>query len=196
MKITTRQSGLVLIAFLSWGGALALSGTIGYYSKNVVPDLVLQVVFKYLTGVVAITWVFSYSVYTKLVDITDAPGLDYQQHRSLESIVKVKIRKFWINAIILGFIGVLLNIPSILQEAKIPVPSLVYSLTFMALVLCFSFLLNSWGQLEEIRQLKSKLREDQRREDLRTQQLKNLPPSAGKDWENDPKLDGFRNSSP
>ena len=196
MRKMPRQSGLALITTLSLVAVVLCAGISGYFAKAYVPEPILQAIFKYLTGVVAVTWLFSFSIYGKLADITDAPGLDYNQHRRLEQIVRTKIRSFWINAVGLAFIAALLNLPTVLQEAKVSIHSLVYSLTFTAFSLCILLLVNSWLQLEEIRQLRSKLKEDQRREELRNEQLKNIAPSSEKAWESDSKLDGFRNNRP
>ena len=76
MKVLVRQFGLSFTAYLVWITAFISFAVIGYFSRKFIPDLILQIVFKYLTVVVAITWMFSYSVYTKLVDITDSAGLD------------------------------------------------------------------------------------------------------------------------
>ena len=170
-------------------------GVAGYFSERYVPYLVLISLLKYFIGIIGVVWVFSLTVYNKLSDVTDISGLDYRQHRNIEGEIRARLHWFWLRAIFLGLLALGMYVPTILDEAKLHIPAWVFSAAFAALALALFALRRLWGELEEIRELKSYVKEIERREKERADQVKALKDAHKGKWESDPKLDGFRNGN-
>ena len=175
------------------GAALAgCAGAAGFYGSAYVPPVLFAGVLKYAIGIVGVVWLFSLSVYNKLSDATDMPGLDYQQHRNLEIEIRTRLSWFWMRALFLAFVALFMYAPSILQDVKMPVPALVFGAACAALLLALFSLRRLWHELEEIRELRSHIKEIERREGERAAQVKGLKEGLKGDWEPDERLRGFR----
>lgn len=179
------------------GGVLAVCAGVGGYALAgyIIPALFAGLL-KYAIGIVGIVWLFSLNVYNKLSDSTDLGGLDYRQHRHLEAEIRVRLNWFWMRALFLAIISFLLYAPSILSDAKLPIPPWVFGAACAALSLALFSLRRLWNELEEIRELKSHIKELERREAERANQVKALKDGAKNPWEPDARLDGFRNTTP
>lgn len=173
----------------------AAAGALGYFASQVLPHDVLVPLLKYAISIIGVAWLFSLSVYNKLSDVTDISGLDFRQHRNLEIQVHQRLRKFWLRALFLSLLALTMYVPTVLSEAKRIVPDEVIAAAFGALALGLLFLQRLWVALDEIRALKSYVKELERREKERADQLKALKEGTDDAWAPDPKLDGFRNSA-
>lgn len=165
----------------------------GYFASRYVAQAVLVPLLKFTIGIIGVAWLFSLTVYNKLSDVTDIPGLDFRQHRNIELEIHARLQWFWLRAIFLGLIALAIYVPTILSEAKLAIPDWVISVAFGALALGLFSLRRLWGELEEIRELKSYVKEIERREKERADQVKNLKEGVKDDWKSDSRLDGFRN---
>ena len=181
----TALSGAVVAGFAS---------VIGYVASDHVPHVLFAGVLKYAIGLLGIVWLFSLNVYNKLSDVTDMPGLDYRQHRDIEVEIRTRLSWFWIRALFLGLVAVLLFAPSLLTEAKMCIPAWLFGAAGAALALALFSLRRLWNELEEIRELRSRVKELERREAERTAQLKSLKEGTRAGWSADDRLDGFRNA--
>lgn len=179
------------------GGALALcGGAAGYFAVRYINPALFSGLLKYAIGIVGIVWLFSLTVYNKLWDSTDMAGLDYRQHRHLEAEIRSRLNWFWMRAMFLAILALLLYTPSILTDAKLSVPAWVFGTACAALLLALFSLRRLWAELEEIRELRSYIKELERREVERDKQVKALKDSVKSGWEPDPKLAGFRDAEP
>lgn len=147
---------------------------------------------KYSIGIIGIVWAFSMLAYNKLWDVTDLPGLDFRQHRNIEIEVRSSLQWFWLRAIFLGILGLIMSVPAIIFEAKIALPNWVIRCAFVAFALALFSLRRLWDELEEIRELKSRIKEIERMEKERAEQIKSLKESLKDGWSQDSQLDGFR----
>jgi len=194
MKFNDRHvSGIARTIFLAffvvgiaaWGG-IALS-------KYIQLEL-LAALLKYSTAVVGVIWLFSVTVYNKLSDITDISGLDYEQHRQIEVEVRGRLHWFWFRALVLGILALGIYLPAIAVEIKISLTSSMIAIGFSSLALSLFSLRRIWRELEDIRQLRSYIKEIERREKERTDQIKELKEGSKTEWKPDNALDGFRSS--
>jgi hypothetical protein len=173
----------LVVSIAAWGG---------YALSAHVPMELLSALLKYSTGIIGIIWLFSVTVYNKLSDITDISGLDYKQHRHIEVEVRGRLQWFWFRALVLGLLALGVNLPSIALEVKLPISPRMIAAGFGALALSLFSLRRIWRELEEIRQLKSYIKELERREKERADQVKELKDGLKAEWEPDTALDGFR----
>jgi len=183
---TVVASGVVGVSFWS----------VGYYGGRFINEVVFAGLLKYAIGLVSVVWVFSLLVYQKLSDATDMPGLDFRQHRHLESEIRSRLNWFWVRAMFLALMALILFLPSLLLEAKIGVPPWVFGAACAALGVSLFSLWGLWHELEEIRELKSHIKEIERREAERASQVKSLKEGLREPWVPDEKLDGFRGRPP
>lgn len=175
------------------GGLFAFgSASIGYYAAMLIPHAVVTAFLKYAIGLVGVVWLFSLNVYNKLSDVTDLPGLDYRQHRNLEVEVRSRLQWFWVRALFLAVVALAMYIPSMITEAKLPVPRWTFGLATGALALALFSLRRLWSEMEEIRELRSHVKELERREKERAEKVKALKDGRKGGWEPDARLDGFR----
>jgi len=161
-------------------------------SIRFVPEEITIKLLKYSIGLIGIVWAFSLLVYNKLWDVTDLPGLDYRQHRNIEVEIRSRLQWFWLRALFLGLLALMMSIPAIVSEAKYIVPNIVIHIAFCSFAMAFYSLRGLWAELEEIRELKSYVKEIERREKERAEQVKALKDAAKDEWSNDHNLDGFR----
>lgn len=179
------------------GGVLAAgAGVAGYFAAGYISPALFAGLLKYAIGAVGIVWLFSLNVYNKLSDSTDMPGLDYRQHRHLEVEIRARLNWFWMRAMFLAIVALFLYAPSILSDAQLPIPAWVFSAACAALLLALFSLRRLWAELEEIRELRSHIKELERREAEREKQVKALKEGAKNPWEPDARLAGFRDSRP
>lgn len=178
---------LALLLFIA-----AFSG--GYYASLHIPHEVIAPLLKYAIGIIGVVWFISLTVYNKLSEVTDISGLDYHQHRNVESEIRARLQWFWLRAIFLGLLALTMYAPTILAEAKFPIPDWVVGIASGALALALFSLRRLWKELEEIRELKSYVKEIERREKERIDQIKSLK-EGQEEWKPDPLLNGFREGS-
>lgn len=190
-KTSNNLINTALYAVLVCGIAIGSS----YIATLYLPTIFIVKLLKFLIGIIAIVWAFSMLVYNKLWDITDLPGLDYRQHRNIEIEVRSRLYWFWLRAIFLGLLTIIMYVPSIIHEAEYCLPYWIIRAAFVAFGLALFSLRHLWVELEEIRELKSHVKELERQEKERLDQLKLLKDGAEDNWSQDPNLDGFRASS-
>jgi hypothetical protein len=151
---------------------------------------------KYAIGLVGVVWLFSLNVYNKLSDVTDLAGIDYKQHRNLEIEVQSRLQWFWVRAFVLALLALAMYTPSILAEAKQPIQDWVFGFSSGALALAIFSLRRLLSEMEEIRELRSHVKELERREKERVEVLNNLKADAKVAWLPDERLEGFRGKPP
>lgn len=194
MKKNHNMRRSVLFTAIAGGSIFFLMSMGGYFSAPYIPAAVTISLLKFSIAIIGIVWFFSLAVYNKLSDITDLLGLDYHQHRNIESEIRSRLHWFWIRAIFLGLLAILIYTPSIVREAGFSVPSWLIAIAFGSLGLAFYSLKPLWGELEEIREFKSYVKEIERREKERTEQIKTMKDGLKTEWQIDQNLDGFRKS--
>lgn len=196
MSGTSPRRTSVLVTALAGGVLAAGAGVGGYLGSRYVDAGLFAGLLKYAVGIVGVVWIFSLTVYQKLSDVTDMPGLDFRQHRHLEVEIRARLNWFWLRAMFLATMALALYVPSILVDAKLPVPAWVFGAACAALAVSLFSLWGLWHELEEIRGLRSHIKEIERREAERTTQVKAMKEGLKGPWEPDPKLDGFREPPP
>ncbi len=164
----------------------------GYWLAGRLPALLLLSFLKYSSAIIALVWVFSFSIYNKLSDLTDISGLDYRQHRDIEMAIRQRLRGFWLRAVGIALLGLATYSPVFMSDARLPIPAWAYAVSLSALALALLALWRLWAELEDIRAFKSHLKEIERREKERADQLKQLKEAQAGEWEADSGLDGFR----
>lgn len=192
MNTGTRSRCGVLKTTLTAGVIFIVSVLFGNFATQYIPHKLLIPLLKFSIAIVGVVWFFSLTVYNKLSDITELSGLDFRQHRNIEIEIRARLHGFWLRAIYLGLLALIMYSPSILSEANITTPNWLIGLAFGALALAFFSLRPLWVELEEIRELKSYVKEIERCEKEKTEKLKKLNESLKTEWQPDPSLDGFR----
>ena len=196
MSAEQRPKHSVLRTALSGGISVAILAAAGYYAAQHVAGSILVGLMKYAIGLVGVVWLFSLNVYNKLSDVTDLAGIDYKQHRNLEIEVQARLQWFWIRAFFLAVVALAMYLPSILTDAKQPVPAWVFGLAGGALALAAFSLRRLLSEMEEIRELRSHVKELERREKERAELVKSLKDDSKGAWTPDERLDGFRSEPP
>jgi len=192
--VNTRQS--VLRTTLTGAAIFVAFAVGGYFVNRYVPQAVITSLLKFAIGIIGVAWFFSLTVYNKLSDVTDLSGLDFRQHRNVEVEIRMRLHWFWLRAIFLGLLALIMYVPTILTEAKLVTPNWVLEAAFGALALALFSLRCLWAELEEIRELRSYVKEIERREKERTDQVKILKEGLKDEWKSDSLLDGFRKDPP
>lgn len=192
-RVTAARPG-VLRTTLTGILVFAAAAVSGYFASRYTAQAVLVPLLKYTIGIIGVAWFFSLTVYNKLSDVTDISGLNFRQHRNIEIEISARLHWFWLRAIFLGLLALAIFVPTILSEAKLTIPDWVIAAAFGALALALFSLRRLWGELDEIRELKSYVKEIERREKERADQVKALKESGKDEWKPDPRLDGFRNN--
>lgn len=194
-RVPSRRAGVAATALIG-GSIAALAGFGGFFGSRYVDAVLFAGLLKYAVGLVGVVWLFSLTVYQKLSDVTDMPGLDFRQHRNLEVEIRARLNWFWMRAMFLAGMALALYVPSILQDAKISVPAWVFGAACAALAVSLFSLWGLWHELEEIRGLRSHIKEVERREAERAAQVKAMKEARKDGWEKDERLDGFRSPPP
>lgn len=194
-RVTPSRPGVLRTA-LAGVAVFAVAAISGYFASRYTVQAVLVPLLKYTISIIGVVWFFSLTVYNKLSDVTDISGLDFRQHRNVELEIHARLHWFWLRAIFLGLLALAMYVPTILSEAKFAIPDEVIAAAFGALALALFSLRRLWGELDEIRELKSYVKEIERREKERADQVKALKEGIKDDWKPDPLLDGFRNDPP
>lgn len=177
-----------LIRTVSLGAICVAAGaSFGFWIAGVLPDQTLISFLKYSTVLLGIVWAFSMIVYNKLYDLTELAAIDYKQHRGLESAIRLRLQWFWFRAVILGLCSLVINVPMFMKDGGLALTPLIFSIAFGVLMLSLFLLRRVWLELEDIRELRSEVKEIERREKKRTEQVQVLKEGA-KNWEDDPRL--------
>lgn len=187
MKVSMPFKGSIVETTFVGAFAVIAGGSAGFWLSCSVPEGALISFLKYATVVLGVVWIFSMIIYNKLSDLTEIPGIDYKQHRGLESAIQVRLRWFWFRAGALAIAGLTANLPTFLVDGGIKPAPLIFSVAAGALALGLFLLRRVWAELEEIRQLRSEVKELERREQLRAKQIDSLKKGA-ESWDTDPTL--------
>ncbi len=177
-------------------GALIViaGGSAGFWVARIVPDGALISFFKYATVLLGVVWGFSMIIYNKLSDLTDIPGIDYKQHRGLESAIRLRLQWFWFRAGALGIAALVANLPMFFKDGGIAPKPWTFAVAAGALGLSLFLLRRVWAELEDIRELRSEVKELERREQQRAEQIQSLKEGVVV-WESDSKLGGLGRNS-
>ena len=186
MRISTKQHN-VARTFTVGLLATMVGAAVGFWAAGLVPSGTLISILKYSTVLLGIVWAFSMIVYNKLSDLTDVAGIDYKQHRGLESAVRLRLQWFWFRALILALAGLVANVPMFLRDGGTTPGTLSFSIATGSLALALILLRRVWAELEEIRALRSEVKELERREKQRAEQIASLREGVT-DWKADPQL--------
>lgn len=174
----TLSFGVVCIAAGAW---------LGLWVAGVLPAQTLISFLKYSTVLIGVVWAFSMIVYNKLYDLTDLAAIDYKQHRGLESAIRLRLHWFWFRALILALCSIVVNVPMFMKDGGLNPTPTIFSIAFGVLVFSLFLLRRVWLELEDIRELRSEVKEIERREKKRTDQVQALKEGT-KNWEDDPRL--------
>jgi hypothetical protein len=169
---------------------VSTSAALGYWIAGFAPSGTLISLFTYATLLLGVVWGFSMLVYNKLSDITDLAGIDYKQHRGLECAVRLRLQWFWFRAVMLAITALTANLPKFLKDGGIAPPAWTFGVAAGSIALALFLLRRIWTELEDIRELRSEVKELERREKLRTDQIQKLKAGSG-DWKEDPKLNNL-----
>lgn len=187
--VLRRKPGVLRVAIT--GGLLVLMcAGAGYEVSTRVPDGTLISLIKYATVILAVVWGFSMAVYNKLSDLTEIDGIDYRQHRGLEVAIQLRLQWFWYRATLLGFVGLSANLPMFMKDGGITPPPWAFSVAFGSLALALYLLRRVWAELEEIRALRSEVKELERMEEKRAEQVRSLK-NGTEEWSPDARLSGI-----
>ncbi|OAI05296.1 hypothetical protein A1353_00210 [Methylomonas methanica] len=184
-----RNPSLFRTLFLG-GTGIAAGASFGFWITGVLPDQTLISFLKYSTVLLGIVWAFSMIVYNKLYDLTELAAIDYKQHRGLESAIRLRLQWFWFRAVVLGICSLIINVPMFMKDGGLAITPAIFSIAFGTLMLSLFLLRRVWLELEDIRELRSEVKEIERREKKRTDQIQALKEGA-KNWEDDPRLDNI-----
>lgn len=194
MKTVQRRGNGVLRTVI-FGSALVLLGAgAGFWLAGLLPDGTLISLVKYASVLLGVVWAFSMIVYNKLSDLTDLAGIDYRQHRGLEAAIQLRLQRFWYRATMLGLAGLAANIPMFLKDGGITPQPWVFAVSFGSLALGTFLLRGVWFELEDIRELRSEVKELERLEQRRAEQIQSLKNGNAEDWKDDPRLSGIGRS--
>lgn len=159
-----------------------LFGALGYSCVARVNNDVLATVFRYLTSIIGIIWLFTLSVYGKMVDLTDLPGLNYREHRNLEGEIRAWTHWFWLRGVFLVLMALAINLPQFLADAKIKAPPYTFIIAAIALGWSLVSITSLFGELEAIRRLRSRIKELERADKERAEQSKALGEAVKGGW--------------
>lgn len=190
MKAHLQRKSSIVRTVISGALIVATGASAGFWVAEIVPDGTLISFFKFATILLGVVWAFSMLVYNKLSDLTDLPGIDYKQHRGLESAIQLRLQWFWFRAGALGIAGLVANLPMFLKDGGITPMPWTFAIAAAALVLAMFLLRRVWAELEDIRELRSEVKELERRERERAEQIQSLRESVA-EWESNPKLGSF-----
>lgn len=186
-----QQFRLSIIRTIISGTLVVAAGAgAGLWVAGKVPDGTLISFFKFATILLGVVWAFSMLVYNQLSDLTDLPGIDYRQHRGLESAIQLRLQWFWFRAGALGIAGLVANLPMFLKDGGITPTPWTFAIAAASLVLALFLLRRVWTELEDIRELRSEVKELERMESQRAEQIQTLKDGVAA-WKADPKLGGF-----
>jgi hypothetical protein len=187
MSKASRRKPSLFRTLLLGAICVAIGSSFGFWVADVLPDRTLISFLKYATVLLGIVWAFSMIVYNKLYDLTELAAIDYKQHRGLESAIQLRLQWFWFRAVILGMSSLIINVPMFLKDGGIDPTPVFFSIAFGVLMLSLFLLRRVWLELEDIRELRSAVKEIERREKKRTEQVQALKDGT-KNWEDDPQL--------
>ncbi len=185
-QASRRNPSLFRTLFLG-GTCITAGASFGFWITGVLPDQTLISFLKYSTVLLGIVWAFSMIVYNKLYDLTELAAIDYKQHRGLESAIRLRLQWFWFRAVVLGVCSLIINVPMFMKDGGLAITPTIFSIAFGVLMLSLFLLRRVWLELEDIRELRSEVKEIERREKKRNDQVQALKEGA-KNWEDDPRL--------
>lgn len=188
MNASLRRRPSILRTAASGGIVISAGAIVGFWLAGIVPDGTLISVVKYATVLLGIVWAFSMIVYDRLSDLTDLAGIDYKQHRGLESAIHLRLQWFWYRATVLGIVGLTANLPLFLKDGGITPQSWTFAISAASLALAMFLLRRVWIELEDIRELRSEVKELERKEQQRATQARSLKDGVSGEWEADPQL--------
>jgi hypothetical protein len=127
----------------------------------------------------------------KLIDLSDLPGLDYEQQRRLEPIVRRKVARLWRVAWINLTAALVFFAVIVLMGEKDPAKALLY-VGFVALFVSGAFLCLLPGWVAEIQKFKWKMKEREKMIKARADAIAGLKAAGeGGDFKSDPGLDSY-----
>ena len=129
---------------------------------------------KWGIGIFAFLWTVLLGFMAKVSDVTDVPGITYEEHRRLDLIVKHKLRRLWSLSRLNVFASVLCSIPiSTLENGTAVSPWLCAAIGGLIGIGVFCVLLyETW--LEELREFRSEMKEKERLSKSREELLKSM----------------------
>jgi hypothetical protein len=166
----------------------------GIASVRYAPQEVVAGILKYAVAVVGVVWLFSVTVYNKLSDLSDLSGITFRQHRNIEVEIRSRLHWFWLRALFLALLAVMLYFPALLLEAKVVPTDAVFAAAGAALGISIFSLRRLLHELEEIRELRAYARQLAIREDEREKQVAELK-DTGTAWEPAPVFDALRGAN-
>jgi len=191
MKTHLQRKSSIVQTVISGTFIVVVGAGAGFWvARAGAPSGTLISILKYATVLLGVVWAFSMIVYNKLSDLTELPGIDYKQHRGLESAIQLRLQWFWFRAGLLGIAGLVTNLPMFLQDGGITPGPRAFAVATGSLVLALFLLRRVWAELEDIRELRSEVKELERREQQRINQIQSLKDGVA-EWESDPKLGGL-----
>ena len=157
MKIKLNPAGRVSQAGLMLLGALA-----GWAIFLWSPYHLIGAVSKTSAVFIGTVWVTVMAFALKVADVTEAPNLSPAEHRDLEAKARKAVKTVWLYAAGNVLAAILVLVPSVLVEGKMPVYAFAVAMAGAAVGFStHSVLAHAYWQ-EELRRFRSSLRERER----------------------------------
>ena len=166
----------------------AVAAAMGYFLAGRANTLLFAGLLRYSTGVIAIVWAFTMLVYGKIFDLTDMPGLRAREHTNLEHEVRSWIHSFWIKGLFLLLMALAVNLPQFLADAHLNVTASVFAVATVALAWSIQSIVALFSDLEDIRRLRSRVKQLERADAERAAASALLAADLAKPWVPDPEF--------
>jgi len=146
-----------------------------WLQKGVATSLISEV-FAWASGAAAAAWALAFYGFGKLSELTELPALYARQHSRVEVLVARYTRRLWGQGALLAVSALASALPALLLQSQTSVPEYVFWIAGAALGVVLSCVLRSYFLIEHVRKFKSEMRQQDRREAARREQLKTLTP--------------------
>ena len=149
---------------IAQAGIMLLGACVGGFLCAWAPYYLIATVSKTAAVFIGTVWVTVMAFALKIADVTEAPNLSPVEHRKLEAKVRAAVKTVWLYAAGNVLAAVLVLIPSVLAESRMP----IYDISVVAAGMAAGFAVHSviahavWQ--EELRRFRSSLRERERTE--------------------------------
>jgi hypothetical protein len=134
----------------------------------------LSSLLKWVLGIFAFLWSVLLGFMAKVSDITDVPGITYQQHQELDRVVQQKLSRLWALARTNILAATSLLIPTMLLEKGIAIAPWIAVVIGGLVGVAVSCILLYEIWLEDLRSFRSGLKQKEREEKAKDALLKKL----------------------
>lgn len=173
-SVTALGPKLIVPFFVKVLLCILLCGLAGLCAALLLEPQQLSNLLKWVLGIFAFLWSVLLGFMAKVSDITDVPGITYQQHQELDRAVQQKLGRLWALARANILAATFLLIPTMLLEKGISVAPWVAAVIGGVVGGAVSCILLYEIWLEELRSFRSALKQKEREEKARETVLKKL----------------------